>query len=194
MQERAAFGVWLWLREESGKSGAWERFVAALLGGEAPGAALAREFAALTPKPREAREWELAWKVAAARLVVARTTPMLGAEESRRRLDRLSRIVVMDAPSGRERVLPAWGEWSSREESWPATVRSERAAILESEFTRMHPFYRNAAGSLGRAWGALAAGDESAWREASVEWSRDIGDGRVLEDASRALLDAAERR
>jgi hypothetical protein len=193
-QERAAYGVWLWLREEGGKSGAWGRFVGALLTGESPGAALAREFATLTPKPAEAREWELAWKVAAARLVIARTTPILGAEESRQRLERLSRIVVMDARDGRERVMPAWGEWASRGESWPAMVRLERAAIIEAEFTRMHPFYRNAAGSLGRAWGALAAGEEEAWREASVEWSRDAADGRVLENASRALLDAAERR
>jgi hypothetical protein len=100
----------------------------------------------------------------------------------------------MSVQDGRERVLPAWGEWASRGESWPAMVRSERALIIESEFTRIHPFYRNAAGSLGRAWGALASGEEDAWREASVEWSRDMADGRVLEDASRALLDAAGRR
>ena len=192
--ERAAYGVWLWLREEGGKSGAWGRFVGALLAGESPGAALAREFAALTPKPTEAREWELAWKVAASRLAIARTTPILGAEESRQRLARLSRIVVMDVQDGQERCLPAWGEWASRGESWPAMVRSERALIIESEFTRIHPFYRNAAGSLGRAWGALASGEEDAWREASVEWSRDIADGWVLENASRALLDAAGRR
>ena len=189
----AAFGVWLWLREESGKTGAWERFIAALLGGESPGAALAREFAGLTSKPGEAREWELAWRVAAARLMTGRTTPMLGAEESRRRLERLARIVARDARSGDERVMPPWGEWASRDESWPATLRAERLVILGADFTVIHPFYRNAAGSLGRAWSALAAGKEDAWREASVEWSQDMADGRALENASRSLLDASER-
>lgn len=189
---RAAFGIWLWLREESGSSGAWDRFLSALLGGESPGAALAREYARVTPRPREAREWELAWQVAAARLAAARSTPMMTAEESRRRLERLARVVVMDPKTGEERVAPSWGEWSSRQEAWPAAVREERARVLVADFDHMHPFYRNAAGSLGRAWTALAAGQEAAWREASVEWSRDFADGRILEDASRALLDKAD--
>ena len=33
---RAAYGVWLWLREESGSSGAWERFLGPLIGGGYP--------------------------------------------------------------------------------------------------------------------------------------------------------------
>lgn len=190
-RDRAAFGVWLWLRDESGKSGAWARFVAAQLGGDSSGAALAREFARLNPKPREAREWELAWKVAAARLSLARATPVFSAAESRERLERLARIVVLDLRNGRERVLPPWGEWATREEVWPRAVRAERSGIIEVDFTQIHPFYSNAAGSLGRAWGALAEGRENDWREASVEWSRDMADGRILEDASRALLDEA---
>jgi len=192
--DTAAYGVWLWLRDESGKSGAWERFVGALLGGESSGAALAREFSRLTPRPREAREWELAWRVAAARFAFARTTPMFTAEESRRRLERLSRVVVMEARTGAERVLPPWGEWASREEPWAKAVLAERAGIIEVDFTRFHPFYSNAAGSLGRAWSALGAGRGKDWRAASVEWSRDMEDGRVLENASRALLDQAEGR
>ncbi len=193
-RDTAAYGVWLWLRDESGKSGAWERFVGALLGGESSGAALAREFSRLTPRPREAREWELAWRVAAARFAFARTTPMFTAEESRRRLERLSRVVVMEARTGAERVLPPWGEWVSREEPWAKAVLAERAGIIEVDFTRFHPFYSNAAGSLGRAWSALGAGREKDWRAASVEWARDMEDGRVLENASRALLDQAEGR
>lgn len=193
VRDRAAFGVWLWLRDESGRSGAWERFVAALLGGESSGAALAREFARLNAKPREAREWELAWKVAAARLSLARTAPMFSAEESRVRLERLARVVVRDLRTGQERVLPPWGEWATREEAWPRSVLAERSGILEVDFTQIHPFYSNAAGSLGRAWGSLAAGREAEWREASVEWSRDMADGRILEEASRALLDEAGR-
>ena len=191
---RASYGVWLWLRDESGKSGAWERFVAAVAGGESSGAALAREFKRLTPRPTEALEWELAWKVAAARLVLARPTPQLSAEASRQWLERLSRIVVTDLQTGGERVLPPWGEWASRQEEWPKTTRAERAGIIDTGFSRIHPFYLNAASSLGRAWSALTEGKESAWREASVAWASDMADGRALENASRRLLDDAERR
>lgn len=187
----AAYGVWLWLREESGRSDAWGRFVRALLGGESPGAALAREFGWLTPRPAEAREWELAWRVALRRLAALRTGPVMDPAESRLWVERIARFVAVDPRTDEERLLPAWGEWGSREEAWLRAERAERSRLIAANFTRLHPFYRNAAGSLGRAWAALAEGREAAWREASVDWARDIDTGRVLEDASRELLDKA---
>lgn len=189
-----AHGVWLWLREEGARGGAWGRFVNALLRGESPGSALAREYAGLTPRPAEAREWELAWRVAAARLVRAHTLPGLEPEESRRRLEALSRIVVLDTLAGRERVLAEAEAWETRGEAWPAEVRRERGSLLAAEYLRFHPFYRNAAGSLGRAWTALAEGREQEWRTATEEWAEDMASGRSLEEASRRLLDEAEAR
>jgi hypothetical protein len=193
-EERAAPGVWLWLREEGARSGAWGRFVDSIVAGESPGAALAREYARLTPRAAEAREWELAWRVAAARLAQTRATPVMEPEETRRRLERLARMVVLDTRTGRERVPPAWGEWATRHETWPTRERAERARLLAAEFTRLHPFYRNAAGSLGRAWTALAEGQEEAWRNAAAEWTQDMESGRLLEQASRRLLDEAAGR
>lgn len=190
---RAAHGVWLWLRDEGGRSKEWTRFLAALLRGESPGAALAREFARLTPRPTEAREWELAWRVAAARLARARVTPVMEPAETRRWLEALARIVSLDTRTNAERALPAWGEWLTRREAWPRAERGERARLIAVEFSRLHPFYRNAAGSLGRAWVALAEENEDAWRDASGEWAQDLAAGRTLEDASTSLLDEAER-
>lgn len=187
-----AYGVWLWLREEGGRSGAWAKFVTALLAGESPGAALAREYAALTPRPAEAREWELAWRVASAGLARARATPVLEPEETRRRLEALSRIVAMDTKTGAERLVHAWGEWAMRGEPWLEAELAERSRLIVAEFAQLHPFYRNAAGSLGRAWAAWAAGREDAWREASEEWARDMETGRTLEAASARLLDELE--
>lgn len=190
-ERRSALGVWLWLREAGGPSKAWERFADALIAGESPGGALAREYARLTPRAAEAREWELAWRVAAARLARARATPVMEPAETRRRLERIARIVTLDTQSGAERGLPAWGEWATRREAWPAAERAERSRMLVADFTRLHPFYRNAAGSLGRAWTALAEGREDAWRSAAAEWAQDMETGRVLEEASRRLLDEA---
>jgi|GEM_PF-969799 hypothetical protein len=190
----AAYGVWLWLREESGRSDGWPRFVGAILGGESPGAALVREFSRLTPRPTEAREWELAWRVAAGRLVSMRNRPVMDPAESRLWIERVARLVAFDPRTNEERVLPACGEWGSRGEAWLRVERGERARLIEANFLRLHPFYRNAAGSLGRAWTALASGRETAWREAGLDWENDLDAGRELEAASRALLDEASRR
>lgn len=188
-----AYGLWLWLREEGVRSQAWGRFVRALLGGEAPGAALAREHGRLARPPSEAKEWDLSWETNLTRLVRARTTPLLDAGESRRWLERLARIVVVDTQgAGGEVALVAGGDWETRGDVWLTEERAARARLLLAEFGRMHPFYRNAAGSLGRAWSALAAGDEAGWRRAEAEWRADMADGAEMEEASRRALDAAE--
>lgn len=190
-RRRAAFGVWLWLREESARSGAWERLLVSIVRGESPGAALAREFSRLAERPSEAREWELAWQVGRARLIGARVTPMMSAAESRAWIERVARVVALETSSGEERVMPVWGEWASREQTWLRVERAERTRLLAANLNRLHPFYRNAAGSLGRVWTAWAEGREAAWRQASIEWTQDWEAGRMLEDASRRLLDEA---
>jgi hypothetical protein len=189
-----AAGVWLWLRGEGLRNGAWARFLDSVLLGESPGGALAREYASIVPAGADAREWELAWRVAAARLAAAQQTPVLEPAEARRRIERLGRLVVFDVAAGGERVQAPVGEWQTRREAWPAGERRARAAFLAAELPRMHPFYRNAAVSLGRAWQALAEGREGEWREAGAEWGEDWAAGRALEAASARLLDEAEAR
>jgi hypothetical protein len=187
-----AYGLWLWLREDATSLQAWARFSRALLGGAAPGAVLAKEYAKLARPPSEAKEWDLSWATNLTRLMRARTTPLLEAGESRRWLERLARIVVLDTEVGGEAVLAAGGDWGTRGDAWLGEERTARTRLLMAEFGRMHPFYRNAAGSLGRAWSALAAGDEAGWRRAEAEWRADMADGAELEAASARALDAAE--
>jgi hypothetical protein len=67
-----------------------------------------------------------------------------------------------------------------------------RTRLLTVELPRVHPFYYNAAVSLGKVWQALARDKERAWREAVAEWEADYAAGRELETASTNLLDAAE--
>jgi hypothetical protein len=111
-----ALAVWRWMREADERG--WTRFTLALLKGESAGAALAREYGRLVTRVAEAREWELAWRVAAAREETARFTPGMGPSESRRRLEQLARIVAFDSRTGREQVLPVAGEWATRREAW----------------------------------------------------------------------------
>ena len=186
----SSLAVWRWLREADER--AWPRFTLALLKGESAGAALAREYRKLVVRVAEAREWELAWRVVAATEGTARSTPLMAPAEARRRLEQLARIVAFDARTGSDQVLPEAGEWVTRREVWPASEREIRGRILAAELSRMHPFYYNAAVSLGKAWQALARDKERDWREAVAEWKADFAAGWELETASAAMLDAAE--
>lgn len=188
-----AYGLWLWLREGGARTPAWSHLVRALLGGESPGAALARDYARLARPPSDAKEWELSWETNLTRLKRARATPLLDAGESRRRLEMLARIVAVDTEGGGgEVVLAAGGGWATRGDAWLKGEREARSRLLAAEFNRMHPFYRNAAGSLGRVWQALEKGDEAGWATAEAEWRADMADGAELEAASSRALDAAE--
>ncbi len=186
----AAFGVWQWLLAESGRTGAWRQFVPALLGGETPGAALVGAYAGRLGRATAA-EIELAWQTGAAWLVRARATPLLEVEESRRRLEEADRIVVAAAVGGAEEVLRLGELWAERQDAYVAAEREQRLAWLTANFARIHPFYRNASGSLGRVLLALRDGDAAAWSAALTDWRRDLATGRELEQASKALLDEA---
>ena len=188
----AAYGVWQWLQAEAGRGAGWRQFVAALLGGEAPGAALVGAYAARLGRA-DAAEIELAWQTHAAWLARARTTPMLDAEESRRRLVEADRIVVAPAAGGGEQVLHLDELWAERRDPFVAEQREARLEWLTANFARIHPFYRNASGSLGRVLLALRDGDQPAWSAARADWSRDLATGAELEQASKALLDGAGR-
>jgi hypothetical protein len=200
----AAYGLWQWWRAESGGSTAWRRLLAGLLAGEAPrrvlNEAYGERFRTLT-----AADLELAWQTAAAGLARVSITPMLSAEESRRWLGEVDRLVVLavsaDAEPANsaessgpvERAVRLSEDWAGRREPMLVRERRRRGELLAANFARMHPFYRNAAGSLGRTWLALDAGREQEWRAAREEWLEDLAVGRELERGSADLLEAASR-
>lgn len=191
-QRLSAYGVWRWLQEVSGRSSAWRDFVSDLLGGSAPGLALVRAYGSRLGQT-DAAELEMAWQVGAAGAARARTLPLLAASESRARLVELERLVAREATTGTERVLRIGEIWAVRNDSWVMAERDVRLRWLNSNHRRVHPFYRNAAGSLGRILTAQRYGDETDWRLAVEDWREDMAAGLALEQASSALLDAATR-
>lgn len=183
-----AFGLWRWLGAGPGRGEAWPRFVVALLAGEAPGVALTRIYGPALARPEKA-ELELAWRTALAALARQQATPLLGVEESRRQLERLARLVVNPVGGGIDQRLELGALTATEARGYPAAEREERAAWLTANFPRLHPFYRNAGGSLGRCWLAQREGDEAARAAAWEEWRSDLAVGLELERGSRAALD-----
>lgn len=184
-----AFGVWRWLGAGPGRAEAWPRFVAALLAGEAPGLALTRVYGPGLARPEKA-ELELAWRTSLAAMAREQATPLLGAEESRRQLERLARAVLTPTEGGPERVWELGALTAAEARGYPAAEREERARWLTANLARMHPFYRNAAVSLGRCWQAQERGDDAAREGALQEWRADFATGLELERGSAAALDA----
>lgn len=183
-----AFGLWRWLGAGPGRTEPWPRFVAGLLAGEAPGVALTRIYGSALARPEKA-ELELAWRTALAALARELATPILGAEETRRLLEWLARLVVKPAGAESEQVLELGALTSLEAEGFPASERDARAAWLAANLPRLHPFYRNAGGSLGRCWLAQREGEEKVREAALADWRADLAAGLVLERGSRAALD-----
>ena len=183
-----AHGLWRWLVAGPGRADTGPRFVAGLLAGEAPGLALTRVYGSTLARPERA-ELELAWRTTAAALAREQATPLLDAAVTRRHLERLARLVVTPAAGGPEEALELGSLPAVETRGYPAGEREERARWLAANFTRLHPFYRNAAGSLGRSWEAQEAGDDAAREGAVQEWRADLAAGLELERASAAALD-----
>lgn len=191
----ASFAAWQWLRAEAGGTAAWRRLVAGVIAGAQPrlalNAAYGERFRRITVD-----ELELMWQVSAAGFARLRALPSMSAEESRRWLEELDRLLVLDAGGEGEAVevaLRLSEVWAERDEAFIAAMRQQRTGQLWGGFGRMHPFYRNAAGSLGRVWLAQTAGRERDWVQALAEWREDKAAGRELERASTALLTEASK-
>lgn len=199
-----AVALWGWLRGEAGRDrAAWSRLAGAALAGEGVERALAAGFG-----PRfegaAARELELLWQTEAAGEARARPAhEWLSAEESRRYFQEADRFALRDggkadasaregAGERRDRVVALGDGWAERDDPMLKQARAGRAAQLAALFGRIHPFYRNAAGSLGRTWLAMDGKKEAEWRAARAEFEADFAQGADLERASREALDRAE--
>jgi hypothetical protein len=177
----AAYGVWQWLQIEAGRTPAWVEMVAAMLKGKSSGLALVESY-----PERFARA------SAAEGLARMRTVPLMEAADSRRWLEQIDRVVLRLAGEEQERVANLADLWAGRADPIIAAEREVRLTRLTKNLARVHPFYRNAAGSLGRALVAQSEGKRRAWTEALAEWRDDVALGRELEQASAKLLDEVE--
>lgn len=181
---------WLfaWLQAESARTEEWPALLRQVLGGAESSAALAANFPERFANDREREMW---WQLGWHHLRRAQTLPALEAGESREAIASLARFVF--APGGREVVTPLGDVLTHGREPVVVAELKRRADELAQLLPVLHPFYRNAGLSLAAV---LAAGNSTdSTRAALVKaFEHDFTEGRQLEQATHAALDALEKR
>jgi hypothetical protein len=184
---RAGAGWLMRFLAEEGEAGEWAACRDRLLAGVESSRALAASYPG---RFAEAGERELWWQVGWHAQRRALTLPMLDAADSRAAIADAVRIVM--SREGRDVVVAP--------PDWPALARSpagraeiaRRTRALEKRAAIWHPFYRNAALSLGRLLKQAGAGDAGAFATALAAFDTDWRAGAELEAASARALDAFE--
>jgi hypothetical protein len=188
---RVLASYWLFqhLQDESGDMPRWARSVRAITGGADPMKALQDNYGTAW---KDADSRELWWQVGFHNERLTSTVPLMSMGDSRDWLaDRCRWLAVKN---GREQVLALDDLWTLRKESWIKTGMVERSQQLQNQLPRLHPFYKNAAISMGRMYQAAGKGSEEEFKAAKLALSQDATDGRELEAASGAALDELEAR
>jgi len=187
-RELAAFWLFQHLQSEAGgDTRRWGGWLRAILGGAEPMQALQPAFGRAWKDPAERELW---WQVGFYNESRNAVLPLLSMEETRNWLADRCRWLVLR--SGYEQVLSLDDLWAFRKEPWVKTGLAKRAEQLQNQLARLHPFYRNAAISMGRMYQAAVKGDEKEFKAAQAALSQDAVDGRELENETGAALDALE--
>ncbi len=185
----ASYWLFQHLQDESGDMPRWARSVRAILGGADPMKALQDNYGTAW---KDADSRELWWQVGFHNERLTSTVPLMSMEETRNWLaDRCRWLAIKN---GREQVLALDDLWTFRKESWIKTGMVERSQQLQNQLPRLHPFYKNAAISMGRMYQAAGKGAAEEFKAAKLALSQDATDGRELEAASGAALDELEAR
>jgi hypothetical protein len=190
---RAAFGLWQWLRSDGNNTLLWRQFLAAVLAGRPPQLALQNVYKKNLAEVRSEADLELVWQATVAALARTLRLPQLSASDSRLWLASLDRFVVANRTSKIESVVKLSKLWRLRNELVVQRALEGRGAELELHYSRVHPFYINAASALGRSWLALRGGTESEWALSTSALRIDFEEGEMLEAASAKLLDTAKK-
>lgn len=186
--ELASLWLMLQLQAESGGSGKWETWLRGVLGGAAPLDTLPRAYAGLwTDFPA----MELWWQTSYHHQRRVRGTPLMTPEASRAWLADRSRWLA--ARDGVEVVLPLGELVGLRGEAWVKKEMGERMRQSGAVLGVIHPYYANAAISLGRIYEASLKSDVGGVKTAVSEFERDAVDGRELEDTVNEILNTAPR-
>jgi len=188
--ERDCASVWLLahLRAEAGARGRWEQWLRPVMGGADPVTTLQGVYGAAWKGGVTRELW---WQTGFHHQRRARAVPMMTLEDTRAWLSELSRWVVRE--KGRETVLALEQLDAVRGVTWVKAALEDRANHLQGRLGVVHPFYMNAAISLGRYYEALAKGKTKAAETAREEFFQDAQDGRDLEDAVEAALGRMEK-
>jgi len=118
--------------------------------------------------------------------------PVMTAEASRAWMQDRSRWLA--GREGREVVLALDQLPELRREDWVRGELNKRLGQTRSVMGSIHPYYANAALSLGRVYEAAAKGREQEFTLALAAFKRDATDARELEDTVGAILDTAPRK
>ncbi len=187
--ELASLWLFLQLQSEASDSSRWGGWVRGIVGGAAPVDTLPRSYKGLWA---DAAAMEMWWQVSFHHQRRLRTIPVMTAEASRFWLADRSRWLA--GRDGREIVLPLGELQSLRKEPWVKAELTERMGQTQSVLGVIHPFYANAAVSMGRLYEAAVKGNEAQFKTARTDFERDAVDGRELEDTVNAILDTAPRK
>lgn len=182
----------LWLFAQLQAEGAfsrWGGWVRGTLGGAGPYDTLPRAYAGTWA---DAASLELWWRTVFQHQIRSRALPVMSADAARAWM--LDRSRWLAGRGGREVVLPLDELWALRREPWVQAELRTRTAQVGTIIGVMHPYYANAAISMGRLYEAALRGNEREFQAALKDFERDAVDGRELEETVGAILNTAPRK
>ena len=184
--------LWLFLQlqaEAGGEPARWGRWIRGVVGGAAPLDTLPRSYPGLWP---DAAAMELWWQTSFHHQRRLQSLPVMTAAASRSWMADRSRWLA--GRDGREIVLPLGELHALRGEPWVRAELTARTGQVQSVLGVIHPYYTNAAISMGRLYEAALKGSDADFKTALGNFERDALDGRELEDTIGAILDTAPRK
>ncbi|MFH1499548.1 MAG: hypothetical protein ABII82_17195 [Verrucomicrobiota bacterium] len=185
-----AYGALQWLHGVGRDNGQWTEFLRHHLAG-LPAPTCLGVFKAAGWTSLE--DVELDWEVAFRELGSRNPLPLASIEESRGLLRRWSRFVLHDTAQKADVLVGIEDLWRARSVPAVHSLAADRTAEIELRLGNMHPFYRNAANSLGRFFLVLRQGKSA--RELNEAWSwfeADWRDAEELREESARLLDRVQ--
>jgi hypothetical protein len=186
--ELASFWLFQYLQTESGDDmRRWAGWLRAIMNGTDPIQALPAIYGSELKDPAMRELW---WQVGYYSKCLTPALPLMSMDDTRNWL--ADRCRWLAAKNGREQVLSFDDLWTARKERWIREELTKRAEQLQSQLLRLHPFYRNAAISMGRMYQAIVKGDEAEFKSAAKDVAQDAADGREMEAATGEELDKIE--
>ena len=187
--ELASLCLFLQLQAEPGEASRWGGWIRGVVGGADPLDTLPRSYKGLWANPLAMELW---WQTAFQYQRRQATLPVMTAEASRNWLADRSRW--LGGRGGREVVLNLSELRGLYKEEWVREELSLRVKQTQAILGVLHPYYANAALSMGRLYTAVLRGGAKEFTDALAAFERDALDGRELEDQVGAMLDTAPRK
>ncbi len=182
--------LWLFAQlQAEGPFSRWGGWLRGILGGADAYDTLPRSYPGVW---RDAASLDVWWGTVVHHQRTTRALPAMTIAVSRAWMQDRSRWLA--GRGAREVVLRLQELIELRREPWVKAELVERQMQTRSVLGTIHPYYANAALSMGRLYEAAARGNEKDFRVALAEFERDAIDGRELEDTVGAILDTAPRK